>query len=179
MIRIHLAAFLMNATVAIGLAGLGVHEVNAESQLRAEMTASVETEVTKVYMADQIECLAKNIYFEARDQSFLGQRAVAWVTLNRVHNKKYPKNICDVVWQYHQFSWTHDGKSDNPGNNFAWHRAMLIAEIVLDRYGDMDDPTDGAVMFHANYVDPYWNSKYTKTVRIDDHIFYKEVKKKS
>jgi hypothetical protein len=41
-----------------------------------------------------IICLAKNIYFEASNQSYVGQQAVAWVTLNRVHSGNYPNTIC-------------------------------------------------------------------------------------
>lgn len=125
----------------------------------------------------QIECLAKNIYFEARDQSDLGQKAVAWVTLNRVHSSDYPSTICDVVWQDSQFSWTRDGKSDKPTNQDSWDRAKKLANIVYSRYynaRDYKDPTDGAIMFHAAYVKPYWRKSFERTIRIDDHIFYKE-----
>ena len=125
----------------------------------------------------QIECLAKNIYFEARDQSDLGQKAVAWVTLNRVHSGDYPGTICDVVWQDSQFSWTRDGKSDTPKNQEDWIRAKKLANLVYARYynpRNYKDPTDGAIMFHAAYVKPYWRKSFERTIRIDDHIFYKE-----
>ena len=41
----------------------------------------------------QHECLAKNIYFEARNEPFAGQFAVALVTLNRVHDTAFPNTI--------------------------------------------------------------------------------------
>ena len=47
----------------------------------------------------QRECLARNIYFEARNEPFAGQFAVAMVTLNRVHDKQFPNTICKVVYQ--------------------------------------------------------------------------------
>ena len=47
----------------------------------------------------QRECLARNIYFEARNEPFAGQFAVAMVTLNRVHDKQFPNSICEVVYQ--------------------------------------------------------------------------------
>ena len=125
----------------------------------------------------QIECLAKNIYFEARDQSDLGQKAIAWVTLNRVHSQSYPSTICVVVWQDSQFSWTRDGKSDVPKNQEAWERAKKLANLVYQRYyntRDYEDPTDGAIMFHATYVKPYWRKSFERTIKIGDHIFYKE-----
>lgn len=177
--RLHLAAFLMNATVAIGLTGLGVHEVKAESGKRQAMAAFIDTQIQQVYDENQTDCLAKNIYFEARNQSFLGQRAVAWVTLNRVKDNKYPESVCEVVWQNGQFSWTEDGKSDKPKDKESWMLAKFVAEIAVQTYGQLPDPTDGATMYHANYVNPYWSSKFVETTVIDDHIFYKDKKKGS
>jgi spore germination cell wall hydrolase CwlJ-like protein len=36
----------------------------------------------------QIECLARNIYFESRNQGYRGMQAVANVTMNRVNSEK-------------------------------------------------------------------------------------------
>jgi spore germination cell wall hydrolase CwlJ-like protein len=123
-------------------------------------------------------CLAQNIFFEARNQSSLGQAAVAWVTLNRVDHARYPTSICGVVWQDRQFSWTHDGKSDDPSyyaEPEAWEHAVEIAEtILLDYVTDGWDPTNGATMYHADYVDPYWAKSYAMVSQIESHIFYKQ-----
>lgn len=122
---------------------------------------------------EEVKCLAQNIYFEARDESTLGQTAVAWVTLNRVEDPDYPKTICDVVWEHNQFSWTHDGQSDRPKDKKAWNKSQYVAYQVLRNQNMMPDPTEGAIMFHATYVDPFWADNYEKVVRIDNHIFYK------
>ena len=50
-------------------------------------------------LQDSQYCLAKNIYFEAGNQPVAGKIAVAQVVQNRVINKNYPNNICDVVYQ--------------------------------------------------------------------------------
>lgn len=134
---------------------------------------------------EQHYCLALNIYHEARSDSRLGQRAVGYVTLNRVHDSRYPDTVCDVVYQAHldsngnprrnqcQFSWYCDGKSDTPQNQRKWEQIQQIAHQILNNYGKREDFTEGAVMYHASYVNPYWASSYTRTVRIDTHIFYK------
>lgn len=123
--------------------------------------------------AEQKECLAKNIYFEARNQSELGQRAVAWVTLNRVSHQKYPDTICEVVWQHKQFSWTHDGKSDTPREKKAWEKAQDIAlDVLMSYHTSQSDPTSGAIMYHADYAKPYWITAYNQIVEVDNHIFY-------
>ena len=35
------------------------------------------------------------------------------------------------MWQRKQFSWTHDGKSDNPKHKKAWEKAQRIALFAL------------------------------------------------
>lgn len=134
---------------------------------------------------EQHQCLALNLYHEARSDSKLGQKAVGFVTLNRVHSERYPSTICDVVYQARvdsndnpirnqcQFSWWCDGKSDTPRDEEMWTEMQLVAHEVMSDYGMVEDFTEGATMYHASYVNPYWTSQYEKTVRIDTHIFYK------
>jgi spore germination cell wall hydrolase CwlJ-like protein len=35
------------------------------------------------------------------------------------------------------------------------------------------DITDGATHYHADYVRPSWAKTKTKTIEIEDHIFYR------
>jgi spore germination cell wall hydrolase CwlJ-like protein len=48
-------------------------------------------------MHSQIQCLAENIYFEARAESYSGKAAVANVTKNRVEDERWPDTFCKVV----------------------------------------------------------------------------------
>jgi len=132
-----------------------------------------------------LTCLALNVYHESKNQSLIGQIAVAQVTMNRVRDERYPDNVCDVVKQgltYKwnpsipirnkcQFSWYCDGKSDKPRDEHAWDKAMLVAHGVY--YGNLDDFVEGATHYHAHYVLPSWASTKTYITRIDDHIFYR------
>ena len=120
----------------------------------------------------QENCLALNIYHEARGEPIMGQIAVAHVTLNRVADKRWPNNICDVVYQRKQFSWTHMVKNHKPKKGDHWNIAKSIAKDVID--GVDEDNTDGAVYYHADYVNPVWNRKLTITTKIGAHIFYKD-----
>ena len=122
---------------------------------------------------EDILCLAKNIYFEANNQSYIGQQAVAFVTLNRVKSTLYPDNICEVVWQPSQFSWTNDGRSNTPRSVRKFSIAMAAAVYVYTNYGRIKDPTKGAIMYHTVYISPWWDRYYTPTVIIGDHIFLK------
>lgn len=131
-------------------------------------------EFVKSFSNKEIHCLQQNVYFEARNQSVLGQASVVWVTLNRVNSKKFPNTICGVVWQNKQFSWTHDGKSDKPKNSQAWEKAKQVSHAVLYDYAfNKNDPTAGALFYHAEYVNPYWSASFKVTKQIDSHIFYK------
>ena len=44
-------------------------------------------------------CLAKNMYFEARNQGLAGQLAVSLVVMNRVKDERFPNTICGVIEQ--------------------------------------------------------------------------------
>ncbi len=129
--------------------------------------------------AGEIECLALNIYFEARGESEIGQLAVGHVVMNRVSSKRFPGTVCDVVQQggearrYRcQFSWWCDGRSDTPGNKRLWEKS---AELALNIYwGRSVDPTEGALWYHADYVKPYWRTKFERGPKIGRHIFYSQ-----
>jgi N-acetylmuramoyl-L-alanine amidase len=151
----------------------------------ASVALTMEHQEEQVFLEKQkqIECLATNIYHEARSESTIGKIAVAWVTVNRVNTERYPDSVCGVVHdavldsngnpKRHmcQFSWYCDGKSDTINDQESWSEALQIATLVY--YSRRFDPTDGAIMYHATYVEPYWAEEFDKTVRIDEHIFYK------
>ncbi len=130
-------------------------------------------------------CMAANIYHEAKNQSMLGQFAVAQVVMNRVEDSRYPDTVCEVVKQgltYRngkvvigkcQFSWYCDGKSDEPNRKSkAWSRAIRHAAIIMGESINLD-VTDGATHYHASYVRPSWAKTKKRTTRIDKHIFYR------
>lgn len=156
--------------IAVGI--LGINEAKAESRL-----ATIS--------AEDRECLAKNIYFEARGETIAGQVAVAWVTLNRMESSKFPDTLCGVVYQARtdrngnplrhqcQFSWFCDGKSDRIRNQREWEDVQLITNVVLlDWARAKDSPVQDATFYHADYVRPYWAEKFTQVAQIDTHIFY-------
>jgi len=126
--------------------------------------------------AAAIMCLAKNIYFEANNQSIQGQLAVAAVTLNRVYSEHYPDTVCEVVHQRNQFSWYWDGKSDVPANGSSWETAIDLSMYALGNSGflhrEFQFDMSESLNYHAAYVDPHW-SYLVEIGRIEQHIFYK------
>ncbi len=121
-----------------------------------------------VLAMEPIDCLAKNIYFEARGESLAGMVAVATVTLNRVESRKWPNTICNVVYQPHQFSWTKDGLSDIPNDAAAWAEANYAANIAIDLFR-----IKNSTHYHNNTVAPKWAFKLEYTSYIGKHLFYK------
>lgn len=177
-------AIAMNLVV-VGIGAFVLHQHEREIREAQETADRVAIEVAlEMERAEQLQCLATNIYHEARSEGVQGQRAVAWATLNRVAHPDYPDTVCDVVYQAEtdengnplrnrcQFSWFCDGKSDEIRNQAAWNIANEIADDVMSKYGRETDPTGGSIMYHADYVDPYWASNYKREVRIDSHVFY-------
>ena len=122
----------------------------------------------------EVECLARNIYFEAGGEPRAGKIAVAEVTMNRVKSNQFPKTVCAVVHQKHknicQFSWVCEGKRSVRNNN-AWRESQRIAESILiskKRYGIIGN----AKYFHATYVNPKWADESRMIAQIGNHIFY-------
>ena len=127
----------------------------------------------------ELLCLAQNVYFEARGERAAGQLAVAMVTMNRVKSRRFPSTVCKVVWQKRQFSWTHDGKSDKPGDDKAWELAKKIAEFVYYKYDTFKvrsngalDLTRGALHYYApKMADPIWAKSKEVSRQIGGHVF--------
>lgn len=123
-------------------------------------------------------CLALNMFFEARNEPLEGQLLVAEVTLNRVTSKHYPNNVCDVVWQRKQFSWTHDGKHDDPTrmnylDRVSWDHIQKAAIEVL-KNSEKVLPGSKATHYHADYVKPYWVKDMKYIGKVGSHLFYKK-----
>jgi len=124
-------------------------------------------------------CLAMNMFYEARSESGVGQFYVATVTLNRVQSERYPNNVCDVVWQNKQFSWTHDGKPDNPikhGTEYEieLYKAMLKASINMMKKPEMF-MFHGITHYHTVDVMPFWAKGKKPFTKVGRHLFYKDI----
>ena len=93
------------------------------------------------------------------------------VTLNRVDHDWFPDTICDVVFQDSQFSWTFQLEDAVPTDHVAWANSWQVAQVALSDFAD--DPSDGSLFYHADYVDPPWADEVELAVQIDKHIFYR------
>ena len=128
----------------------------------------------------QLDCLAINIYREAGHEPFEGKVGVAQVTMNRVKDGRFGKDVCGVVYQKSvvmervvcQFSWYCDSTHRNrPINKDAYDESYAVAKKVLLENFRLDVLKE-ALYYHAVYVNPKWN--LDKIGKIGQHIFYKQ-----
>jgi hypothetical protein len=124
----------------------------------------------------EIGCLALNMYHEAKGEGGIGWLAVGMVTMNRVQAKRWPNTVCEVVYQnngkVYQFSWAGTKKKLTKPKEELYNEIYELAILIYLHHHNMYDITDGAVFFHADYVNPFWSKKKKKTVEIGRHIFY-------
>lgn len=114
------------------------------------------------------QCLARAVYYEARGQTVLAQRAVALVVLNRWQAGWAP-TVCGVVYQPHQFSWTKQPQPKPRGP--AWQRAQQIAQQALQG-ARWQLPNFRATHFHNRSVKPQWVRGLQRVAAIEGHVFY-------
>ncbi len=141
----------------------------------------VNTSLTSI----QLECLARNLYFEARGEGEKGMEAVAYVTMNRVYSDKYPDSICAVVYQGQrnqkgekincQFSWTCDGTVKKIQQPLLYDKAKEVAFNVAKNYSSDVDPTKGSLFYHATHLKhPFKRMNVQRVVTIGNHVFYRK-----
>ena len=156
-----------------------IHQAMAEGRVLEYKPLDFGLQVAGV-QDSEIECLTRNIYFEAATEDGFGKLAVAMATLNRVRHPRFPNTICGVVYQgpriKHktwacQFSWFCDGKSDRMRDKRLRKESRRIATLAL--LFPEKDITLGATHYHANYVNPIWAQKLTLTTQFGRHIFYR------
>ncbi len=146
----------------------------------AALIATLTTSLPELPPSDEISCMARNLYFEARGEDIKGLSAVANVTLNRVKSSRYPDTVCEVVAEDRgpgsydcQFSWFCDGKSDTPKNEDLYEFMVRFAAMSL--LYRIHDHTNGATHYYAHdLTTPYWSAILTPAAVIGRHTFMTE-----
>ena len=146
------------------------------TKLDAEPRMSIHLD--EMLHEEDVEWLVKNVYFEARNQPVAGQIAVIMVTLNRVRSERFPNTVREVVTDRKsktrcQFSWYCDGKPDVIKNKKKYAEIRDLVLTTLSIRSIITDITSGALFYHADYVNPKWAKTKKRTIKIEDHIFYK------
>ena len=80
--------------------------------------------------SEHIQCLAMNMYHEARDQGTAGKLAVSAVVLNRVNDERFPNSVCEVVLR--DFKLDHPGETEplSPSETNVSSLGIVMANLM-------------------------------------------------
>lgn len=175
---LRLAMFALAFTVAVQAVQY-LTEMKKSKLEQFSSSVSTKSVVSTKERERQLDCLARNIYYEAGNEPFEGKVAVAQVTINRSENSRFPNDICKVIFQKNvvfekvicQFSWYCDRVvQQRPVNRASYNESMEVAKKVLLE-GFRLPSLKEAMFYHADYVSPNWNLQ--RITKIGQHIFYK------
>ena len=155
---------------------------NRFDALRQESGGLSTGYVSAAQRVKELDCLTRNIYWEAANEPFEGKVGVAQVTLNRLESGRFAGSVCGVVYQKNtfyekvvcQFSWFcetgHGAKAIHPS---LWKESEEVAKQVLFE-GFRLPSLRSALYFHADYINPRWGKP--QVAKIGRHVFYSERK---
>lgn len=139
------------------------------------------------------DCMARNIFFEARGESAKGKSMVGFVVLERTKSPHFPSSICGVVNQANTdaqgkiikfqcaFSWVCDGKNhsedfSDPRLKKEWEESQAVAELVLS--GKLKPPVDmrGVTHYYASRIKFPWpqdRKNFKLVATVGNHLFFR------
>jgi spore germination cell wall hydrolase CwlJ-like protein len=126
------------------------------------------------YTKTDLDCLTRNIYYEAGVEDHRGKFAVAHVTINRLKTGYWGDTICRVVYAPKQFSWTLARMLPKP-NPDLWAESESVARKALE--GHRVRGLAQSLFYHAVYIkNPNWADPQHEVGQIGSHIFYNRAK---
>lgn len=173
-------AFTVDSSQLRALSPADARIVNAGMPFTTDPTPAARAYFARMDIQDYaraLDCLTAAVYYEAGNESAIGQAAVAQVVLNRMRHPTYPGTVCGVVFQGSerttgcQFTFTCDGALATPPRPDSWARSRQVASAALN--GAVSASVGWSTHYHADYVVPYWASRLAKVRQIGAHIFYR------
>ena len=116
------------------------------------------------------DCLARAMYFESNRSSQEGMLAVGTTVMNRLDDPKFPKSVCAVVGQPHQYA---PGVLDKPMDSRGRTLASAVADRVLSGERHPQMPPDTKYFHTAGYSFPYTNMHYVLVA--GGNAFYEKI----
>ena len=118
-----LISLLVVGSTAVVAEEVQVAQVKFKDQMINQANNFVERTVNMIatpLLSDRdVDCLARNIFYEAGSESTEGKVAVGLVTINRVQDPRYPQNVCGVVRQRTVTTVTKGVTTDKP-STISW-----------------------------------------------------------
>lgn len=152
---------------------VGTARAHAEYRIMADTMPMAEVE-------RELECMTRNIYYEAATEPAEGKLAVAQITMNRVASAQFPNDVCAVVYQKTrfsertvcQFSWYCDASMQRRRVvDDLWLESRAAAKKVMLE-GWRLPSLERSMYYHADYVNPQW--RLDRVIKIGRHIFYQD-----
>jgi hypothetical protein len=132
------------------------------------------------HRTEEIRCLARTIYFEARGESIAAQIAVGQVTLNRVKGDSFPDTVCGVVHEKRhgvcQYTWFCHRNKLIVHEKGLFANIMILATALYDHYyvsQIIPDIVDGAMYFQRSAHHLVGGESSVITAHIDHQFFYR------
>ena len=98
-----IVSLLVVGSTAVVAQEIQIAQVTFKDQIVNQANSFVERTVNMIatpFLSDRdVDCLARNIFYEAGSESTEGKVAVGMVTINRANDPRYPQNVCGVVRQ--------------------------------------------------------------------------------
>lgn len=153
---------------------------------KLEKANLIETEVKELEKSkkEDVQCLALNIYHEARGSSIQDRIASTYVVFNRFEDKDYPltskkqkKSICDVVFDRWQFCWTNNAIIPMPKEEQVWRDAQKLAYELYTKPIHKELAKQFALKHYVvsslvyDKHRPKWINKRKLTVKIGKHSY--------
>lgn len=145
----------------------GMSQSQTIGNIKDTPITAVSTDHLTTAQLNDLRCMAKNIYHEARGSTYQNQLAVALVVRNR--QARSGLTSCQEIFLPGQFHWT-VRRLPRPAEHDAWALAQRIAYMVLFSE-EVEDITQGATHFHELKVKPAWGHRATSRQIIGAHVF--------
>ena len=140
-----IVVILAIANIALAISNKSTEKDDLAENTKTEQKLEEKTEIQKEtpwYTQEELDLLARLIYFEARGESYEGQVAVGAVVMNRLHTKGFPNSIYEIIYQKNQFSPVGSSKWDDEITDYGSCYQAAIEAL------NGADPTGGAVFFY-------------------------------
>ena len=98
-VRSILVAFLLLSSTAQASEQTTTDRVVEQAQSVFERTISIISNPFPFLSEREVQCLARNIFYESASEPVEGKVAVGLVTLNRTADPRFPNDVCGVVRQ--------------------------------------------------------------------------------
>ena len=170
---------LVSIAVPVTIVWWTVFDQVATARAQAEYRLSADT-TPMAQVERDLECMTRNIYYEAAMEPPEGKLAVGQITMNRVADPRFPNDVCAVVYQKTrfsertvcQFSWYCDGSMQRRRVvEDLWLESRAAAKKVMFE-GWRLPSLERSMFYHADYVNPRWRKD--RVIQIGRHIFYQD-----